>query len=172
MLRIDLQAVEESPVEVSGTISADDAVFDEIDLDLRSPVSVSGRVLSAGGGRFYWRGRIEAVVGGQCRRCLVDVESPVDARVELLFSEDPDAEDPSSYEIRKDAPVLDLKEPVREELVLGAPPFALCRDDCAGLCTQCGKDLNAGTCECKPAVDQRWAGLEALRDTLPRDEES
>ena len=36
----------------------------------------------------------------------------------------------------------------------------------AGLCPRCGKDLNAGPCDCPPAVDSRWRGLAAVKDKL------
>ena len=172
MLRIDLRAVDESPIDVSGTIAVDDSVFDEVDLDLRKPVQVSGRITRAGPGRFYWRGRIGTSIGGECRRCLAALETSIDEPVDILFAEGADAEDPAEYPIPEDLDILDLRDAVREELVLAAPAFALCRDDCAGLCARCGKDLNTGPCECSPQPDPRWAALEALRDTAPRGEES
>jgi DUF177 domain-containing protein len=172
MLRIDLRAVDERPVDVAGTIAADDPIFAETGLSLLAPVEITGRIVRAGPGRVYWRGRIRTAVGGECRRCLAPVRAEVDNEVDLLFVEGADAEDPSEYAMPEGAQSLDLREPVREELVLVAPAWVLCREDCAGLCPQCGRDLNSGACECRPTADPRWAALEGLKDTLPGSEES
>ncbi len=45
---------------------------------------------------------------------------------------------------------LDLKELIREPLVLGLPLRHFCQDDCQGLCVQCGSNLNHSACQCKP----------------------
>ena len=46
-----------------------------------------------------------------------------------------------------------------EDVVLNLPSKVLCKDDCKGLCPQCGKNLNDGPCDCKEPVDPRLAGL-------------
>jgi uncharacterized protein len=63
-------------------------------------------------------------------------------------------------------PVLDTRPIVVEQLHLGIPMKPLCREDCQGLCGQCGADLNEGNCSCSPAGDSRLAKLAALRDKL------
>src|SRR6266511_6496715 len=71
-----------------------------------------------------------------------------------------------SYAVAPDATEIDVTPAVREELMLAAPRYVLCRDDCKGLCPRCGKDLNAGSCECAPATEARWQPLKALKDKL------
>src|ERR1051325_628957 len=51
---------------------------------------------------------------------------------------------------------VDVTPAIREELFLAAPRYVLCRENCKGLCPQCGKDLNAGPCGCAPRADRRW----------------
>lgn len=172
MLRIDLRSLTEGPAEVSATLPADDPAFDSLECQLASPVSVAGRIAAAGPGRYYWKGTIRTSVAGTCRRCLTDVVAAVDAELDIMLAEEQDSDDPSVYEIPEFAELVDLTDIVREELVLAVPPFLECRDDCRGLCPQCGKDLNTGECGCEPAPDPRWAGLQALRDALPDNEES
>jgi uncharacterized protein len=55
---------------------------------------------------------------------------------------------------------LDLREAVREQLLLRAPRFALCREECRGLCPTCGADRNQDDCGCvpEPAVSP-WDAL-------------
>ena len=59
---------------------------------------------------------------------------------------------------------IDLRPAVREQVLLSIPPSPVCREDCKGLCPNCGKDLNEGECGCdRVAVDPRWAGLKAIQ---------
>jgi uncharacterized protein len=54
---------------------------------------------------------------------------------------------------------------VEEQLQLELPMKALCRDDCRGLCPQCGSDRNAAPCDCAPPPDERWKSLKAILET-------
>jgi uncharacterized protein len=59
--------------------------------------------------------------------------------------------------------VLDLAEPIRQYAALITPMKPLCREDCAGLCPSCGRNLNSGNCSCPPQpADPRWAKLSQL----------
>jgi uncharacterized protein len=162
MLQVEIGALDRGPVEVSGQVAGDDPLFDDVEFEFGEPVRVSGRVSSAGLGRFYWRGRIATTVDAACPRCLAPTRVQVDRVVDVVFTEDQDTEDPSEYVILEGATVLDLRDAVREELILGAEQYVLCREDCKGLCPTCGTDLNVNSCDCRPPPDVRWAALEAL----------
>jgi len=59
--------------------------------------------------------------------------------------------------------VLDLSEAVRQYALVALPMAPLCRPECAGLCPQCGQNLNIRRCLCQPIeVDPRWEALRAL----------
>ncbi len=58
---------------------------------------------------------------------------------------------------------IDLGPLVRDAVVLELPMAPLCRDDCAGLCPQCGANRNEGDCGCVAPRDPRWANLDVLR---------
>jgi uncharacterized protein len=61
---------------------------------------------------------------------------------------------------------VDLSSWAHDAIALALPDKILCRDDCAGLCPVCGKDLNAEPHEhVEERVDPRWAALESLRKT-------
>jgi uncharacterized protein len=61
-------------------------------------------------------------------------------------------------------PELELSAFFGEVVALGLPVVALCREDCAGLCPQCGVDRNVGSCECQETrADSPFAALAALR---------
>jgi uncharacterized protein len=167
MLQVDLRELAQGPASTDGELLADEPALEGMDLALAGPVRVTGRLQATGEGRYYWHGAIRARVAGECRRCLRPVETAVASDFGVLYSRDAEAlEDPDAYPIAADAREIDLRPAVREELLLAAPRYLLCREDCRGLCPRCGKDLNAGPCGCAPDTDLRWAGLAALRDRL------
>jgi uncharacterized protein len=167
MLRVDLQELARAPVETRGELAPGDPALAGTDLRLKGPVKVGGRLQAIGDGRFYWHGTVRMVVQGECRRCLTPVETPLSLEIGALFTKDPEAlDDPDSYPVAPDATEIDVTPAVREELLLAAPRYVECREDCKGLCPQCGKDLNAGPCGCAPAADLRWQPLKALKDKL------
>ena len=59
--------------------------------------------------------------------------------------------------------ILDLTEAVRQYSLLAIPMKPLCSEDCAGICQNCGKNLNQGSCGCpKQYTDPRWSELTKL----------
>lgn len=168
MLRVDLRELARGGAALTrGELTQDDPALDGTDLKLRDPVVVGGRLQSIGEGRFYWQGTATTAIQGECRRCLTPVTSPLSLQIGALFTQDPEAlDDPDSYAVAPEATEIDVTPAIREELVLAAPRYVVCRDDCKGLCPRCGKDLNAGTCGCAPATDARWQPLKALKDML------
>ena len=58
---------------------------------------------------------------------------------------------------------IDLEPLFREQFVLAVPYAPLCREDCKGLCPQCGIDRNTGTCTCEKPIDPRLAALKGLK---------
>ncbi len=66
----------------------------------------------------------------------------------------------TSYDGRR----IDLRTLAVEQIQLELPLKPVCRQDCQGLCPQCGGNRNQVSCDCNPApVDPRWAALEAFR---------
>jgi uncharacterized protein len=164
MLRIDLAAVREGPVETAAQVAADDPLVAGTGVALASPLVVTGRLSTAGEGKYYWQARLVTVVRAECRRCLAPVRVPLSQSLGLVFVSEEDAgDDDDCYVVPRRATVLDLSQAVREELILAVPQFVECRDDCRGLCQRCGADLNAGPCGCQPETDPRWAALTKLR---------
>jgi uncharacterized protein len=156
MLRVDIRDLQRGPVRTVGELSPDDPAFEGLDLHLVGPVSVTGQLQPTGPGEYLWRGRIRGSMQGDCRRCLIDVRTDVDIEVDAaMFSSDPEAaDDPDFYPLPERASHIDVRDVVREELVLNAPTrLLLCREDCAGLCLSCGAELNAGPCGCSAPAE-------------------
>lgn len=132
--------------------------------------AVVARVEKTGTG-FRLRGILTARTAQPCDRCLADVELPMSIDFDLLYI----PADPSpgrSGEIEIDSEDLgisichndeiDLDEMVLEQLELSIPLQVLCREDCRGLCAQCGVDRNLESCQCAPPADPRWEGIGAI----------
>jgi uncharacterized protein len=163
MLRVDLRDLAAGPLETDAVVRPDDPGLADLEFTPIAPVRVSGRIMASGPGSFYWEGRLQTRVRAPCRRCLTPVDVVIDETVDLLFTEDQGADDPSAVVIAPRATELDLGDAIRSELILAAPEFPLCRDDCRGICPRCGADLNEGPCTCPPGRDPRWAALDALK---------
>jgi uncharacterized protein len=164
MLSFDIRSLESHAATVDEWLSADDSVWEPSDPKPSRPVHVTGRVSAAGPGRFYWHGRLEGDVEMPCRRCLADATAHVEDETHVIFAEegDDDTDDPDVYRLAAGAIELDLRPVIREQWLLVVPQFALCREDCQGLCLTCGADLNAGPCGCPPASDSRWDTLKKI----------
>ncbi|HEY5873398.1 MAG TPA: DUF177 domain-containing protein [Gaiellaceae bacterium] len=110
--------------------------------------------------------RLEARLSGACMRCLgfAEVERQVRAREFHDFDAPPADELHSDYVVDQQ---LQLSVWARDAVALELPDQILCREDCAGLCPVCGKDLNEEPHEhTERTPDPRWAALEGLRDNL------
>lgn len=167
MLSYDIRELERQAVQVEGELAADDPIWAEDDPRPAAPISVTGRLSSAGSARYYWSGGIDGSVEIDCRRCLALLSVAVKEDVHVIFVDDGDdvAADPDIYTIPARAEKIDLRAAVRDQWLLGVPGFALCREDCKGICARCGADLNEGSCDCPPESDNRWEALRAAHPT-------
>ncbi len=153
------------------------ALDDADDLDLRDgeatlagPVEGSVRLHRTNQGIFA-DGVASVPVELTCARCL----KPFTTTLELPLREQyyptidvntgvplPAPDDELAFPIDHNH-LLDLREAIRQNLVLALPYKPLCSEDCAGLCPRCGKDLNEGPCDCvSDEGDDRFAALRAL----------
>jgi uncharacterized protein len=110
--------------------------------------------------------RFRVRLHGPCYRCLEDavLELPISAR-EYQATNPDGAEELTTQYVADDK--LDLSGWARDATALELPNKILCRDDCAGLCPVCGRNLNdePHMHEEEP-LDPRWSGLAELRDRL------
>lgn len=165
MLSFDVRELAQHAVPVSGSLPPEDPIWQDVDVAPSGAVLVSGRLSAAGEGRYYWKGRFDGTSAQDCRRCLEPVVVAVSEEFRALFAES-DAEevdDPDVYAVNMTSSTLDLRPAVREHWMLNAPRFALCREDCRGLCPVCGENRNFTECGCSPSADTRWDALRKLQ---------
>lgn len=167
MLSFDRSSIETKAARVDGKLASDDPIWHAEDLRPVDGVIVTGRLSSAGEDKFYFSGRMSGEVDEECRRCLGPARVTVDEELHLLFADatDEESDDSDVYMLEPRATMVDLRPAVREQWLLAVPGFALCREDCKGLCPRCGADLNVGPCSCEPVIDPRWA---VLKGKAPR----
>jgi uncharacterized protein len=136
-------------------------------VELTQPAEVKGTVKLAGNEVFV-NGHLETRAQLECDRCLKPIELPVSADFALEYISGADYESSSVVALSEeelsvsvfDGESIDVDEIVKEQILLAVPARTLCRDDCKGICPECGIDLNTGQCNCAPnEVDPRWAAL-------------
>ncbi len=113
-------------------------------------------VLEALDGGLLARGTITGEHLSECRRCLRELRSRFEFKGDEVYRPKGDVWE-EGYEI-KDSKV-DLELMARDTVALNLPLNPLCKEDCAGLCSRCGADLNDGPCGCPEEVDPRWSAL-------------
>jgi uncharacterized protein len=110
---------------------------------------------------------LEARLAGPCFRCLTDTEVALRVRgreYQAARGAEEDEELRTPY-VEDDR--LDVSRWARDAIALALPEKILCREDCAGLCAVCGRDLNAEPHTHEEAAgDPRWGALAELRDRL------
>lgn len=120
----------------------------------RSPIVGALRVEKSGS-RVSVRGSVASCARLECVRCLNEFDLPVEVELTLFADQsgtsdrrEEEALERDDYMLFHDGRRLDLRETVREMLLLELPITPHCREDCPGLCPKCGADLNVGPCNC------------------------
>jgi uncharacterized protein len=131
-----------------------------VDIDLRLEAVMEGVLVT---------GTAEADLAGECSRCLEEIEDTVRVDLQELFvyddlddrgSRPDDATDWDDDVSRLEGDLIDLEPLLRDAVVLALPFQPLCRDDCPGLCAECGARLADDPDHRHDApIDPRWAAL-------------
>jgi uncharacterized protein len=161
---VQLSSLEGGPNERKALVRS--GVIENIETSVASVpadahVSFDGTVDWIDGGRVVVSGSASVPWIAECRRCLNEASGIVVADVREIF--EPNATEGETYELNGD--VVDLEPMLREVIVLEFPMApVVCRDDCKGLCPECGVNRNEVDCDCDTEVkDLRWAALEDIK---------
>lgn len=114
------------------------------------------------GARLRVQGDVSGRAQSHCHRCLGAFDRAVQTSFSVLLQRGGTAEAEEVVVLPEGSETYDLAPIVRETLILEEPIVLLCRDDCKGLCAQCGQNLNEGDCDCAPPEDPRWDALRNL----------
>src|SRR3954469_504951 len=128
----------------------------DLELDLRLEAVMEGILVS---------GTVAGRTVGECVRCLDTVEGEVEADIQELYvspGRTPDGveEEDELRELQDD--LIDLEPVLYDSLVPALPFQPVCRDDCPGLCSECGARLADDPGHTHESTDPRWAELQHL----------
>jgi len=173
-------------LSLSGEVTAEELGLSEADAVVKAPLAVTMDLAKADG-LITVTGVVEGTIVRQCVRCLREYDDPLAFSIRAAYAPDakPVQRRPKQVDVRKTqlVPVevgenseeepddqyhyqgdhVELAPMVREHVILAAPMQPLCKEDCAGLCASCGKDLNEGPCFC--AVDPPVTAFRVVRNT-------
>lgn len=186
---VKIEEIREGGLELREPISAAalDAAFVADGRDTgfraRSDAQLLARLSKVSGGVLL-EGRLAVRSVAPCKRCLVEVplEVPVDFTLNLVSKEalegapedgdedDGKAERAGSFDLSDadqelfDGKTIDLDPILREQVLLALPVSVVCGEECKGLCTVCGQNLNEAECGCERKVlDPRLAKLKEIK---------
>ena len=140
-----------------------------VDLDLRLEAVMEGVLVT---------GTARTTLTGECARCLEPLTEEIEVGLQELYVyedhaiTDPDQGDEDDEVSMLQDDLVDLEPLLRDAVVLALPFQPLCRDDCPGLCTECGARLADDPDHThEAAIDPRWAALAQLDDQLDTNDE-
>ncbi len=149
--------------------------FTDADLILLAPLSGLIKLTKTDTGILV-TGTLGTVLELPCTRCLTPTSVAIRMEIEETFTPTVDivtggkllqAPDTDTTTLISEQHILDLTEVVRQSLYLAQPTQILCKEDCLGLCPQCGQNRNQVQCNCaEENIDSRWANLLALKNEI------
>ena len=163
-MRLDLKDIIEIPggrVPFSQEVDTELLDFPSV-LSYTAPITAEGEVRNTAG-ILELTGMLHADMRCVCDRCGTEFSRAKALELHATVTADPEADDdPEIFPLEGNE--LDLDEVLTTLFVLDMEAKCLCREDCAGLCEQCGANLNEGPCACNKPRDPRLAVLEQLLD--------
>ncbi len=162
---LDLRRLDDGESHVEWSLTGAELGIDSEDLRLSGPVTVELRLYRTDH-QVQIQGRIHGAATHACGRCAEDVREAFDTSFVCLaveahdeMADGSDDDDVLVYEGGR----IELGDLVRQHVLLTVPMAVSCRPDCAGLCPECGTNLNESSCSCRrESSDPRWSTLTAL----------
>ena len=124
-------------------------------------------------GEIRVRGHLTVRMRCDCNRCLEATEFPIESSFDLFYRPaDTVGEEEEEVEIDEgeaeiafyEGAGIDLKDVLREHVLLAMPMQRVCRPECQGICPVCGQNRNLIHCECETKlVDDRWSALKEVQ---------
>jgi len=165
---IEIKDLEPEPLHVHRVFQMEEIEFSHEDAVLKQPVTADF-TLEHKNSDLHITGTVETVIHSRCSRCNKEFATDISAEYNLSYLPQPvwpdeNVEVELKYEDMEisfyDGIVFDVNMMIREQIALAIPMKLICKEDCKGLCYQCGADLNDGICSCsKETVDPRLSVL-------------
>ncbi len=123
------------------------------------------------GKNYYIKVLTKTKVKLKCDRCLDDTVKDHNIEAAVVYTEDNtlslDNEQDDLVVLAANEDTANLNVLIKQNLLLDLPMKNLCKEDCKGLCSDCGAKLNDAECACRKAkIDPRWEALNKLKNNL------
>jgi uncharacterized protein len=170
---LSIREMEQRKLDFAESFRPGEIEFLEGKLRQASPLQVAGsaELVSENLGEVRIRGQLSVEMAADCDRCLEPARFPIQTDFDLFYEPMTHVKRADEVEIgAREADVgfyegegLDLKEILRERVLLALPMQLVCRPECKGICPACGQNRNQVDCGCQPKpTDSRWAALKQL----------
>ncbi|RJP18568.1 MAG: DUF177 domain-containing protein [Candidatus Abyssobacteria bacterium SURF_5] len=151
-LRID--TIPEAGLDLEGLIDPSEIGLDLPNYRLNEPLAFTGHAVKTEDD-VYVEGRLQGAVEADCSRCLEKMSIPIDLEVNVMYVPREKLPDEENGTIEPESNIdyyvgdtIDLLQEIRDLLLVNLPIKAVCREDCKGLCSFCGTNLNISGCDC------------------------
>ena len=167
---VELGHVEDSSLDFEFQLAPDEIDLEGENIRLTSSVTARGQ-LTKQIAQADVKGTISGTAEIDCTRCLKPIERELEIPFDVSFISEEEYANVEEHEVPPsdlstgvfDGERVDLKELVREQIVLEIPEQVFCTEDCKGLCPNCGADRNLVDCKCEDQeIDPRWAALKNI----------
>lgn len=162
-MRLDVRSIIHTPgggIEFKEELDFSDVDFGGVYPAVR-PVSVVGAVRNIAG-MLQLTADLDTELSCVCDRCGTPFDKPCHVAVERMLADELEDEENDDILLLDDDGTFDLDELARETFILNMDTKTLCREDCKGLCSGCGANLNVEVCRCRKEIDPRWVALQKL----------
>ncbi len=126
------------------------------DCVFRSPVSITLSLIQEFG-HIRVDGAVSVEVAHSCSRCLSEFSRDISSRFKAYYTRSASQKSEDEVELSEEDLIsvtyqgdeIDFSDEIAEQILLELPIKPLCSDDCSGLCSTCGADLNLNQCSCE-----------------------
>ena len=183
-MRLELSHIRQPETEFHKVFQPAEIQGEDEEYRITAPVELR-MVIHKDHDRFRLVGSVKTELELACSRCLESYRMPIDREFDLRYlpagaaEPEHDEADDEENEVEDDDVAItfyrdeqiDLNELLREQFYLALPMKPLCKEDCQGICPQCGTNRNTAPCDCSPQwEDPRFAGLKTLLEKRKHDD--
>ena len=168
---IDLFSLESSSVEFEFSLSPSEIELESENIKLKNDIKIRGE-LAKKLVQTDVAGKITFGIEIDCTRCLQAIENDLEIPFNVTYVTEENYTNEKESELKEqdlDVSIfggdkIDVRELVREQIILNLPEQIFCSEDCKGLCAKCGANRNLIDCNCEEKeIDPRWQSLRELK---------
>jgi uncharacterized protein len=175
-MKIRVDKISEEGQDIETKFEPAEMSLDFHGYSLREDIFFVGRATKSNDD-VHIEGTLRGAITSECSRCLASFLMPIDMAMNILYVPERDPatrEEEMVLELVVDRSfykedVIDLLHEAKELLFVNLPVKPVCRDECKGLCPQCGADLNVAACGCElHAISSPFEELKDLKGKLKK----